>query len=126
MALIAEERETIIVMNDGEEKIMINSSQRKMVTLLRKNPAFEETDYDKENNILTGFLPIGAITVRTKVGARRAKVLSNGEKRTLPNVARCGAPKTDGTACQAIASKATGRCSKHPVEGVKDADSNMA
>lgn len=111
MALSAAERETTIVWTDADERVMISSSQRKVITQLRKNPNFEEESSDicDGTEIVIGTLPLGAITVRKAVKTKR-----NGKKRNpRSGAARCGEMTLAGKPCQSIASKETGKCAKH-------------
>lgn len=101
--LTAEERETIIGWTDADETISISTCQKKMITLLRKNPVFTETSFS--DGVLMGTLPLGCITVRNAGKGQRTRRVN-----TAP---RCGAIKANGEACQAIANSATGRCAKH-------------
>jgi hypothetical protein len=115
MALTADERETVIVWTDSDDKVRIHTSQRRMVTALLKNIGFEveEDTVHEGTRMLTGLLPLGSITVRSKAkGSIRRN--NGGVKRAMPNVQRCGQPTAAGTPCGSIASKETGRCSKHP------------
>jgi hypothetical protein len=113
MALTAAERETIISWSDEDQRIHINTGQRRVITSLRKNPSFEETSFDEKNWILAGTLPLGAVTLRNKGKGmiKRADTVKRGR----PNAATCSAMKADGTKCMSIAKKDTGRCSKHPL-----------
>src|SRR4026209_574409 len=94
MGLIAAERETTIVWTDADERIMISSSQRKVITQLKKNPAFElESEENFDGSIIVnGTLPLNAITIRKVVGGKRAGKRGNPRA----NAARCGATKADG------------------------------
>jgi hypothetical protein len=113
MALTADERETVIVWTDSDETVRIHTSQRRMVTILLKNPSFviEEDTIHEGTRMLLGTLPLGAITVRNK--AKGSIRRNNGVKRAMPDVQKCGQPTASGKPCQSIASKETGRCSKH-------------
>lgn len=114
--LSAPERETVIVWTDADEKMMVSSSQRKVITQLLRNPGFEETERvteDKRVVLLSGFLPLGGITIR-KAAKGTIKRSDAGKRKGLPaNAARCGEPKADGNPCQALASKDTGKCARH-------------
>jgi hypothetical protein len=109
--LTAEERETLIVWSDADERLSINTSQRKVINQLLKNPSFEETDRvteDKRVILLSGFLPLNGLTIR------KGKGTTSAPKRSLPaNAARCSAKKANGEPCQALANKATGTCARH-------------
>lgn len=113
MALTAPERETIISWSDEDDRIHINTGQRRIVTMLRKNPSFEEISFDSANSILAGTLPLGSVTLRNK-GKGMIK-RPDAVKRGRPTAATCSGTKKDGTACGSVASKDTGRCSKHPL-----------
>lgn len=114
MSLSAAERETTIVWTDEDDTVRVSTSQRKVVTQLLKNPAFvTEEDYEFEGTrCLVGTLPLGSITIRK---AAKGTIKRNGTTKRNPraNAAKCGAPTASGKPCGSIASKATGRCSKH-------------
>ena len=44
MALLPEERETIILMSDADDSVSINTHQRTVITKLRRNPGAKEIE----------------------------------------------------------------------------------
>lgn len=116
----AYERETVIVWTDGDPVVYVSSSRRPDITSLEKNPLFTMIeDHDALNGnprMIKGTMPKGAITFRSRMKGQTGTVVKpTGKKRTLPSSAkRCLAPKADGKLCQSLASKATGRCARHP------------
>ena len=73
------ERETIVSMNDEDNKWWIYTSQQPMIRRLLKNPLFELVDKQFNKNYychpspiaIEGYLPKKAITIRTKRKAKR-------------------------------------------------------
>jgi hypothetical protein len=113
------ERETVIVYTDGDPLVMVSTSLRRDITSLLKNPLFTlEEDAPPTNGnmrIIKGTLPKGAVTFRSKMKGHSTSTAKSTSKRGLPaNAQRCNEPTASGKPCQALASKKTGRCARHP------------
>jgi hypothetical protein len=77
MALSAQERETVIVVNDGEGVASVHTWQRRIITQLKKNPAARLVDEGRfEGSAWAKFeLPKNFISFRSKT-----RSLSDEEK----------------------------------------------
>ncbi len=109
MALTAAERETVVLMNDADKFIIINTSQRKMVTVLERNAAAEilsDTTFEG-TRFLEVKLPLNAFGIRNPKGKR------NVEAKRVMKAAKCGADTASGKPCGRIARKDTGKCPVH-------------
>jgi hypothetical protein len=116
MALTAAERETVITWSDEDERISVQTCQRKVVTQLLANPSAEivEDKTFEGTRFVTALLPLGGITIRKAAKGTIRRTPSKTVKRGRPqNVQLCGATKADGGKCGSIASKETGRCPRH-------------
>jgi hypothetical protein len=74
MGLTAQERETVINMNDEENTALITTYQRPLITKLRKNPAaklIKELSFDKSMGAVFE-IPAELLTFRTGKRAPRA------------------------------------------------------
>jgi hypothetical protein len=113
MSLTAVERETIITMNDEDRTIQIQTAQRPIITSLLNNPSAEilEDYLHDGTRMVTATLPAGMITLRGKKRSR------SNEGNHFSDAPKCGAKKKDGTKCQMVATKETGRCRWHPPKG---------
>jgi len=119
----AEERETGIVWTDADNKIMISTNQRKMITALLKNPAFEEIREDRETEggsviSINGYLPLGSITIRSKAkGSIRRKSTGTGRRGRPEGIKTCGEVTgitgASGTLCGGIARRDPSNPDKH-------------
>lgn len=109
MALTAAERETILNMNDEDDFLIIQTSQRKWVTALERNAAAEIlSDFTHEGTrFLEVKLPLNAFGLRNPKGKRETVA-----KRTI-KAAKCSAVAANGKPCQRIARKDTGKCPAH-------------
>lgn len=103
----AAERETLIVWSDADQVITIDTSQQKQITALKKNPAATLIQSDGTN--FRYELPLGLITIRK--GKKSTAGVAKPKK--VLNAAKCGATKADGTVCQMVAKKDTGKCRWH-------------
>jgi hypothetical protein len=66
MSLTAYERETVILMSDGDDTALITTWQKPLITKLRRNPAAEivEIQHDSGSTGVTFRLPAKLISVR--------------------------------------------------------------
>lgn len=71
MALTAPERETIINMDDESEHAVIWTAQRRVITQLRKNPAFELTAEGEHDGSPWASFRIRAEDLRISAKAKR-------------------------------------------------------
>jgi len=118
MSLEAAERETVFRIADDERQWIVSSFRRSDITKLRKNPDFVITEEGtfEGTAFVHGLLPMGAITIRATTGRSKGKSEATKPKRSMPaNAARCSGTKADGSPCGSLASKETGRCSRHPL-----------
>lgn len=115
MALTAIERETVIVWSDADDRILVTTSQRKVITQILANPQAEilsDKMFDG-SRMIEATLPLGGVTLRKKA-AGTIKRNGGTKTRSMPaNAARCGFVKEDGKPCQSLASKEHGKCHKH-------------
>jgi len=104
----AAERETVITWSDADQVVTITTSQQRQITQLKKNTAATLIESDGVN--FRYELPIGMITIR------KGKKIA-GVKKEMPKAVlaanKCGARKSDGTLCQMVAKKDTGKCRWH-------------
>ena len=87
MSLTAQERETVINMNDEESIAYITTYQRPLITKLRKNPAaklIKELGFDKSMGAVFE-IPAAFITFRT---SKRAAAPGTGERLTNARAAK--------------------------------------
>lgn len=87
MSLTAQERETVINMNDEENTALITTYQRPLITKLRKNPAaklIKELSFDKSMGAVFE-IPAAFITFRT---GKRAAAPGTGERLTKARAAK--------------------------------------
>ena len=87
MSLTAQERETVINMNDEENTALITTYQRPLITKLRKNPAaklIKELSFDKSMGAVFE-IPAEFITFRT---GKRTAPPGTGERLTKARAAK--------------------------------------
>ena len=78
MSLTAQERETVINLNDEEDTALITTYQRPLITKLRKNPAaklVKELSFDKSMGAVFE-IPAELITFRTGKRAPRTGMVA--------------------------------------------------
>ena len=106
MSLTADERETTITWCDADDKVLIYTAQRPMLSALSKNPSavLVEAGMSGTSAWARYEIPVGLVTIR--------KGRKSGAPRQLrQNV--CGEVREDGTVCQGVAKKDTGKCRWH-------------
>jgi hypothetical protein len=104
----AAERETVITWSDADQVVTVTTSQQRQITQLKKNTAAVLLESDGVN--FRYELPLGMITIR------KGKKIASSKKApstAMKNAAKCGATKADGTICQMVAKKETGKCRWH-------------
>lgn len=102
----AAERETVITWSDADQVINISTAQARMITQLKNNPSATLVEIADGTHFFE--LPLGLITVR------KGRKSAGGTKRNPAAAAqKCGAEKADGSKCQMVAKKETGRCRWH-------------
>lgn len=115
------ERETTITYSDAEDVAYITTSRRPDITALLKNPGFtltsDQAPKDGNPRIIMGTLTDhGLITFRRprrKGGSSEQATPKANLPKGMVNAAKCGAKKKDGTICQMVAKKDTGKCRWH-------------
>jgi hypothetical protein len=80
--LLPEERETIISWCDDDDMIFVHSTQRRMMTKLRKNPSFKLQDEHRIDGRVVGIdghVPLGFVTIRSKKKSRKPLTVQEKE-----------------------------------------------
>ncbi len=113
-SLTALERETIVTMNDDEDFMEIHTSQKPVITGLKKNPSAELLE---EGNWGTTAwanfkLPKGLITFRSGKKKVTSKNKAGFAKR-MATAAKCTATTAAGQPCKGKAINGSGLCFKH-------------